>query len=115
MTEKIVEAELTTKMSIREATIQRLEKLGVIPTEEAAHRDTHVGSSNYSKKLIQPWAIWKEYNLNPWDADIVKRILLTKQIPNTNIMDARIEDYEKIKHICDERIFQLKNSEENNA
>jgi len=33
-------------------------------------RDYNVGSSNYSKHKIQPWDIWLEYSLNPWDADI---------------------------------------------
>ena len=38
----------------------------------------NVGKSDYSKHTIQPWDIWKEYNLNPWDADIVKRVLRSK-------------------------------------
>ena len=38
-------------------------------------REYNVGNSDYSKHKIQPWDIWREYNLNPWDADIVKRIL----------------------------------------
>ena len=39
----------------------------------------NVGKSDYSKHAIQPWDIWKEYNLNPWDADIVKRVLRSKE------------------------------------
>jgi len=62
----------------------------------------NVGFSNYSQHFIQPWHIWQEWDLNPWDADIIKRVLRTKQ------GDSRISDYEKIKHICDERIRQLK-------
>lgn len=65
-------------------------------------RSHNVGDSNYADFKIQPWDIWKEYNLNPWDADIVKRILRTKKT------DSRIMDYEKIIHICQERIRQLK-------
>lgn len=42
-------------------------------------RDYNIGKSDYSKHAIQPWDIWKEYNLNPWDADIVKRVLRTKE------------------------------------
>ena len=64
-------------------------------------RSYNVGSSNYSKNKIQPWDIWIEYKLNPWDADIVKRILRTKET------DARKLDYEKIIHICKERIRHI--------
>lgn len=61
----------------------------------------NVGKSDYSKHVIQPWHIWKEYNLNPWDADIVKRVLRTKE------GEARTLDYEKIIHICKYRIAEL--------
>lgn len=64
-------------------------------------RDYNVGKSDYAKHKIQPWDIWKEYKLNPWDADIVKRILRTKST------DSRKPDYEKIIHIAKERIRQL--------
>lgn len=78
----------------------QLKNLGIIPSEE---RSFNVGKSDYSKHIIQPWSIWIDYNLNPWDADIVKRILRTKE------GDSRIMDYEKIIHICKERIRQLTN------
>ena len=61
----------------------------------------NVGKSDYAKHAIQPWHIWKEYNLNPWDADIVKRVLRTKE------GEARTLDYEKIIHICKYRIAEL--------
>lgn len=64
-------------------------------------RDYNVGKSDYAKHTIQPWDIWKEYNLNPWDADIVKRVLRTKE------GESRRLDYEKIIHICSERIRQI--------
>lgn len=64
-------------------------------------RSHNVGSSDYSKHKIQPWDIWMEYHLNPWDADIVKRVLRTKST------DSRKLDYEKIIHICQERIRQI--------
>lgn len=70
-------------------------------------RSYNVGKSNYSKHKIQPWDIWREYNLNPWDADIVKRILREKEEPGMSKEDARIMDYEKIIHICKERIRQI--------
>lgn len=61
----------------------------------------NVGKSDYSKHAIQPWDIWKEYNLNPWDADIVKRVLRAKE------GEERTLDYEKIIHICKYRIAEL--------
>lgn len=64
-------------------------------------RNYNVGTSNYSEYKIQPWDIWLEYNLNPWDADIIKRVLRTKKD------NSRILDYEKIIHVCKERIRQL--------
>ena len=63
-------------------------------------RDHNVGESDYAKHTIQPWDIWLEYGLNPWDADIIKRVLRDKP-------GQRRLDYEKIKHICDERIRQI--------
>ena len=63
-------------------------------------RDYHVGASDYSDKNIQPWDIWLEYGLNPWDADIIKRVLRNK--PNERRLD-----YEKIIHVCKERIRQI--------
>lgn len=64
-------------------------------------RAYNVGASNYSEYKIQPWDIWLEYKLNPWDADIIKRVLRKKST------DSRKLDYEKIIHICQERIRQL--------
>ena len=86
---------------------QKLKKLGIIPNEV---RSFNVGKSDYSKHIIQPWAIWIDYDLNAFDADIVKRILRTKE------GESRIQDYEKIIHICQERIRQInenRNSENN--
>ena len=57
-------------------------------------RDYNIGESDYSKHKIQPWDIWIEYKLNPFDADIVKRVLRHKKT------DSRKMDYEKIIHIC---------------
>lgn len=61
----------------------------------------NVGKSDYAKHAIQPWDIWKEYSLNPWDADIVKRVLRTKE------GEERTLDYEKIIHVCKYRIAEL--------
>jgi hypothetical protein len=73
--------------------ITNLDNMGV--------RDYNIGNSDYSTKKIQPWDIWLEYQLNPWDADIVKRVLRTKQGEDRKL------DYQKIVHICQERIRQL--------
>lgn len=64
-------------------------------------RDYNIGRSDYSKHKIQPWDIWLEYNLNPWDADIVKRVLRTEEGEDRKL------DYEKIIRACRERIRQL--------
>lgn len=71
-----------------------------MPTSENV-QSYNVGSSDYSKHAIQPWDIWKEYNLSPWDADIVKRVLRSKE------GEPRTLDYEKIIHICKYRIAEL--------
>jgi len=63
-------------------------------------RSYNVGNSDYAKHKIQPWDIWFEYDLNPWDADIIKRVLRTKK-------GERRLDYEKIIHVCKERIRQI--------
>lgn len=80
----------------------RLNKLGLIPNEV---RDKNVGASDYSEHIIQPWAIWIDWQLNPWDADIVKRVVRHKAT------DPRRLDYEKIIHICQERIRQIEAEE----
>lgn len=71
-------------------------------------RAYNVGKSNYSKHKIQPWDIWEDYHLNPWDADIVKRILREKEEEGMTPEEARMLDYEKIIHICKKRIQQIK-------
>ena len=86
---------------------KKLRKLGILVREDDDTRDYNVGLSDYSKHLIQPWAIWLEYNLNAWDADIIKRVLRTKR------GESRESDYNKIIHDCKERLRQLKEEHEN--
>jgi hypothetical protein len=88
---------------ISEALYLQLKRLGLM---SEGVRNYNVGKSNYSKHIIQPWSIWLDYNLNPWDADIVKRVLRTKE------GESRKLDYEKIIHICQERIRQLEEENE---
>jgi len=71
------------------------------PEHSKNHRDYNIGDSNYSQMKIPPWDIWKEHHLNPWDADIIKRVLRTKG------SDPRELDYQKIIHICQERLSQI--------
>lgn len=87
---------------------KKLRKLGILVREDDDTRDYNVGLSDYSKHLIQPWAIWLEYDLNAWDADIVKRVLRTKK------GESRESDYNKIIHDCKERLRQLKEEHETN-
>ena len=75
--------------------------------ESTDTRDMHVGESDYSSKAIQPWDVWIEYYLNPWDADLVKRTIRTKKVPGLSPKEARIQDYKKIQHIAQERIDQI--------
>jgi hypothetical protein len=78
------------------------EQVTAPPKEDPSDiRSYNVGTSNYAKHKIQPWDIWLEYKLNPWDADIIKRVLRHKA------EDPRRLDYEKIIHICQERIRQI--------
>lgn len=79
----------------------KLVAIGVIPTENDETRSYNVGASDYSEKVIQPWSVWQDWNLNPWDADIVKRIGRHKDGEDEFIK------YEKIIHICRERLRQL--------
>lgn len=82
--------------------------IGVLPGTSDV-RDTNVGESNYSNAVIQPWSVWQDWDLNPWDADIVKRIYRTKKQQGKTAKESRIEDYQKIIHICQERVRQLSN------
>ncbi len=80
----------------------KLRYLGILGDSEV--RTHNVGASNYSSNehVIQPWTIWLDYpNLTPFDHDIIKRILREKAT------DSRTLDYQKVIHICEERIRQI--------
>lgn len=97
--------EQTVEIKIDWNLYQKLKKLGIITAETDDTRDYNVGNSDYSKHTIQPWSVWIDYNLNPWDADIVKRVLRTKA------GESRLMDYNKIIHNCKERIRQIVENE----
>ena len=90
-------------MEINDELYQKLYYLGVINDNQDNIRNSNVGASNYSKHIIQPWSVWLDWNLNPWDADIVKRICRHKDGEDDKIK------YEKIIHICQERLRQINN------
>jgi hypothetical protein len=99
-------------MEKAEATIpwelyQKLKKLGIIQNPNNDTRSFNIGASDYSKHTIQPWSIWIDYDINAFDADIIKRVLRTKD------GEPRSKDYEKIIHICKERLRQLENENRN--
>ena len=95
---KPLDEDIANSRLLDEDTYKAFNRLGILNTSV---RSYNRGASDYSRHIIQPWTIWQDYNLNPWDADIVKRILRTKQ------GDSRRLDYEKIIHICEERIRQI--------
>ena len=72
-------------------------------------RNYNIGNSNYSSmpKGYQPWDLWKVYHMNPFDADILKRLLRTKIEPGMTPQESRRLDYQKIIHVCQERINQI--------
>ena len=80
----------------------KLLHLGIVNDENNNVRNHNIGTSDYSNYIIQPWSIWLDDNLNPFDADIIKRVLRNK------LGESRKQDYEKIIHICQERIRQIK-------
>lgn len=89
-------------MEIDNILYAKLVNLGIINEGENNNiRNHNIGNSDYSRHIIQPWSIWLDYNLNPFDADIIKRVLRTKE------GESRKQDYEKIIHICQERIRQI--------
>ena len=88
-----------------------IEDLGKTATQFGVEeiRNHHVGNSNYSQmpKGYQPWDLWKIFHMNPWDADILKRLLRTKAEPCMTMAESRKLDYQKIIHVCQERINQI--------
>ena len=67
----------------------------------------NIGSSNYAQMTIQPWEVWEAWNLNPWEADVVKRIARTKKIEGKSELESKLEDWQKIEHIAKFMINKL--------
>ena len=89
-----------------EALIKPLVEIGLI--DKTGVRDTHVGNSDYSKRIIQPWSIWLDWKLNPFEADIIKRIGRVKVDAGMSEKEQRILDFQKIVHTSTECIRQLR-------
>lgn len=87
------------QITISKNLYNKLRIFGII--DDSGVRSDNVGKSDYSKHIIQAWSIIKEYELNYWDGDIVKRVLRTKED------NPRKMDYEKIIHNAKERIRQI--------
>jgi len=102
----VIQSTTSNKATIDWNLYKKLRKLGIVHDSDDSIdiRSFNIGNSDYSKHVIQPWSIWLDWDLNAFDADIIKRVLRTKQ------GDSRILDYEKIIHICNERIRQLRES-----
>ncbi len=60
---------------------------------------TNVGASDYSDKPIQPWEIWVALELDPFRADLVKRLLRKKAEGGMSLKESRILDLKKMQHI----------------
>ena len=73
--------------------------MGIIQNPKDDTRSFNIGASDYSKHTIQPWSIWIDYDLNAFDADIIKRVLRTKD------GEPRVKDYEKIQIFGIERLI----------
>ena len=70
-------------------------------TPKEDHREYNIGDSDYSQYSYQVWDIWRDFELNPWEADIVKRVLRHKK--------GEENDLKKINHILNEMMSQTNN------
>lgn len=77
--------------------------------DENGTKSYNIGNSDYSKHKIQPWDIWKEYKLDPWRAEIIKRILRNKSPEDRKL------DLQKIIHICEYLLEIEENKNEKNV
>lgn len=92
---------ITMKKNTKEISEELYNKLTFLGIIGADTRTYNIGTSNYSQRTIQPWSVWIDWNLDPWDADIIKRVSREK------LDNPRKLDYQKIIHICEEKIRQL--------
>jgi hypothetical protein len=62
-----------------------------------------IGGDHYNKHSIQPWQIWEEYRLDPWEANALKYLLRRKH--------DRLEDLKKCRHYLDYLIEREENKD----
>ena len=65
-----------------------------------------VGGNHYVKRKIQPWEIWKAYEMNPWEANALKYLLRYKD------KGKPLEDLKKCRHYIE---FLINTLEEENV
>lgn len=91
----------TPKIQIDANLAYHLYQIGVIDYNGNLLNRPNVGDSNYSEHFIMPWHIQRSYNLDSFDADIIKRVLRKKSTQD------RYEEYQKIIQVCQEQCRQL--------
>lgn len=64
-----------------------------VPAEKGA-RHQQVGGDHYRVHKIQPWQIWEEYGLDPWQANALKYLLRAGHKEGVKAS----EDYRKAIH-----------------
>lgn len=74
-------------------------------------RSHHVGNSDYSNHKIQPYDIFCDYQLDPFRAELIKRLLRTKEEEGMTLRDAKLLDLKKIQHTV---TFMIELYESNN-
>ena len=75
-------------------------------------RSYNVGDSDYSKHKIQPWDLWIDYQLNPFDADIVKRVLRHKKSQSRKEEENKEEEKKEEEKKEEEKKEEEKKDEE---
>jgi len=72
---------------------------------------TNVGASDYCVLPIQPWEIWVALELDPFRADLVKRLLRKKAEGGMSLKESRILDLKKMQHIITHmlRLYETNN------
>jgi hypothetical protein len=73
--------------------IERLYEPEAEAENESGVQTRQVGGDHYVRHSIQPWDIWREYNLDPWEASALKYLLRRKE--------NRLTDLEKCRHYLD--------------
>lgn len=76
---------------------ERLDDELVHSERTLAARQQQVGGDHYERRLIQPWDIWREYDLNAFEGAVIKYILRHRD-------KGGVEDLKKARHTLDRLI-----------